>query len=165
MLAQSSDAAFWLLLAALPVAAWVVLSDLRAMRIPNLAVLALLVVYASVGAATLPFATWAWGWLHFAVILTIGFVLSLTGGFGAGDAKFAAAMAPFVALGDARVFLALFAAVAISGFVTHRLARRVALVRAQTPEWISWQRREFPMGLALGPALIFYLALASIYGS
>jgi len=103
VLAQSSDAAFWLMLAALPVAAWVVLSDLRAMRIPNLAVLALLVIYALVGAATLPFATWAWAWVHFVVILAIGFVLSMTGGFGAGDAKFAAAMAPFVALGDARL--------------------------------------------------------------
>jgi prepilin peptidase CpaA len=165
MLAQSSDAAFWLMLAAFPVAAWVVLSDLRSMRIPNMAVLALIAVYALVGALTLPLATWAWAWLHFAVILTLGFVLSLTGGFGAGDAKFAAAMAPFVAVGDARLFLALFAVVAIAGFVTHRLARRVALVRAQTPGWESWQRSEFPMGLALGPALIFYLALASIYGS
>ena len=165
MLAQSSDAAFWLMLAALPVAGWVVLSDLRAMRIPNQAVLALLAVYAIVGAATLPMTAWAWAWLHFAVVLVVGFVLSLTGGFGAGDAKFAAAMAPFVALGDARLFLVLFAAVAIAGFVTHRLARRLALVRAQTPDWQSWQRAEFPMGLALGPALIFYLALASIYGS
>lgn len=165
MLAQSSDAAFWLMLAALPVAAWVVLSDLRAMRIPNLAVLALLAVYTLVGALTLPFGAWAWAWVHFAVVLVFGFVLSLTGGFGAGDAKFAAAMAPFVALGDARLFLALFAAVALAGFVTHRAARGMALVRAQTPEWASWQRAEFPMGLALGPALIFYLALASIYGS
>jgi prepilin peptidase CpaA len=165
MLAQSSDAAFWLMLAALPVAAWVVLSDLKSMRIPNLAVLALLAVYALVGALTLPFAIWAWAWLHFAVILLLGFGLSLTGGFGAGDAKFAAAMAPFVALGDAQLFLMLLAAVALAGFVTHRLARRVSLVRAQTPHWESWERAEFPMGLALAPALIFYLALASIYGS
>jgi prepilin peptidase CpaA len=166
MLAQSSDAAFWL--------------DARRAAGRGLGVCSATCAPCAsptsrcwrcwssthlVGAATLPFATWAWAWLHFAVILTIGFVLSLTGGFGAGDAKFAAAMAPFVALGDARLFLALLAAVAIAGFVTHRLARRVALVRAQTPGWISWQRREFPMGLALGPALIFYLALASIYGS
>ncbi len=165
MLAQSSDAAFWLMLAALPIALWVVLSDLRSMRIPNAAVLALIAVYALVGLATLPLPAWGWGWAHFAVVLVIGFVLSLTGGFGAGDAKFAAAMAPFVALGDARLFLVLLATVALAGFVTHRLARRVALVRAQTPDWESWERAEFPMGLALGPALIFYLALASIYGS
>jgi prepilin peptidase CpaA len=165
MLAQSADAAFWLMLAAIPIAAWVVLSDLKSMRIPNLAVLALLGVYALIGALTLPLATWAWAWLHFAVILVLGFVLSLTGGFGAGDAKFAAAMAPFVALGDARLFLVLLAAASLAGLITHRLARRLAVVRAQTPDWASWRRAEFPMGLALGPALIFYLALASIYGS
>lgn len=163
-LAQSADAAFWLMLAALPVAAWVVLSDLKSMRIPNLAVLALLAVYALVGALTLPPAAWAWGWLHFAAILALGFVLTLSGGFGAGDAKFAAAMAPFVAPGDAGLFLVLLGAVALAGLMTHRIARRLARVRASTPDWASWRRAEFPMGLALGPALIFYLALASIYG-
>ena len=165
MLAQSSDAALWLMLGALPIAAWVVLSDLKSMRIPNLAVLALLGVFAVVGALTLPLSVWAWAWLHFVVVLVLGFLLSLTGGFGAGDAKFAAAMAPYVALGDAQLFLLLLAAVSLAGFLTHRLARRVALVRAQTPNWQSWERSEFPMGLALGPTLIFYLALASIYGS
>jgi prepilin peptidase CpaA len=165
MLAQSADAAFWLLIFALPLTAWVVFSDLRSMRIPNAAVLGLLGVYAVVGVLTLPISVWAWSWLHFAVVLAVGFLLSLTGGFGAGDAKFAAAMAPFVALGDARLFVLLLAAVSLAGFVTHRLARRVELVRAQTPDWESWHRAEFPMGLVLGPALIFYLALASIYGS
>lgn len=163
--AQSSQAALWFLVFATPIALWVVWSDLRAMRIPNKAVLALLAVFAVVGLAVLPTGQWGWAWLHFAVVLTIGFLLSLTGGFGAGDAKFAAAMAPFVALGDLRLFLALLAAVIISAFIAHRLLRRIAPIRHLTPHWESWERKEFPMGLALGPALIFYLALASIYGS
>ena len=163
--AQSAQAALWFLIFATPIALWVVWSDLRAMRIPNMAVLTLLAVFAVVGFFVLPLEQWGWAWLHFAVVLVIGFLLSLTGGFGAGDAKFAAAMAPFVALGDLRLFLALLGAVVISAFIAHRLLRRVGAIRRLTPEWESWQRKEFPMGLALGPALIFYLALVSIYGS
>lgn len=102
MLTQSAHAALWLLIFATPIALYVAWSDLRAMRIPNKSVLALLIVYAIVGVLTLPISVWAWSWLHFVVVLVVGFALSLTGGFGAGDAKFAAAMAPFIALGDLR---------------------------------------------------------------
>ena len=165
ILAQSSDAAFWLLLGALPIAAWVIWTDLATMKIPNKAVLALMAVFAVVGLATLPLATWAWAWAHLAVVLVIGFVLNLTGGFGAGDAKFAAAMAPFVALGDLGSFLLLLSVLAILTFVLHRLARQVPALRAATPDWVSWQRRDFPFGIALAPSLIVYLALAAMFGS
>ncbi|KPQ07668.1 MAG: Tad secretion system prepilin peptidase TadV [Rhodobacteraceae bacterium HLUCCA12] len=164
MMAQSADAALWLLVFSAPPALWVAFSDLRAMRIPNKAVVALIGVYAVVGLIALPLPDWGWSWLNFVVVLAIGFVLSLTGGFGAGDAKFAAAMAPFVALGDLHLFMVLLAAVLLSAFVAHRLFRLIPAVRRATPGWASWQRREFPMGLALGPALIFYLGLAALYG-
>mgnify|MGYP001403060411 CR=1 FL=1 len=165
MLTQSAQAALWLLILSTPVALFVAWSDLRAMRIPNLSVLALLAIYAVVGFLTLPLGVWGWSWLHFVVVLVIGFVLSLSGSFGAGDAKFAAAMAPFVALGDLRMFLVLLCAVTFAALVVHRVMRAIPAIRRATPDWASWQRKEFPFGLALGPALIFYLALASIYGS
>lgn len=164
ILAQSADAAFWLLLGALPVAAWVVWTDLSEMRIRNPAVLALVGVYAVVGVLTLPFATFAWSWLHLVVVLAIGFVLNLTGGFGAGDAKFAAAMAPFVALGDVTLVLLILSALAIGTFLAHRLARLTAL-RTATPGWVSWDSRKFPFGIALAPTLIVYLALAAAFGT
>lgn len=162
---QYADAAFWLMLAALPIAAWVIWTDLSTMKIPNKAVLALIAVYAVVGALTLPFAAFAWSWLHLAVVLVIGFMLSLGGGFGAGDAKFAAAMAPFVALGDLLAFALILSALAIVTFIAHRLARQVPAITAATPGWVSWQRRDFPFGVALAPALILYLALAAIHGA
>lgn len=165
MLTQSAFAALWLLIFATPIALYVAWTDLRSMRIPNLSVLALLIVYAVVGAITLPVSVWAWSWLHFVVVLVVGFVLSLTGGFGAGDAKFAAAMAPFIALGDLRLFLVLFSAVVLASLVAHRILRAIPAIRRATPDWVSWERREFPFGLALGPALIFYLGLACLYGS
>ncbi|WP_461470491.1 A24 family peptidase [Pararhodobacter sp.] len=162
---QSALAGLWFLVFAAPVCLYVAWSDLRTMRIPNLSVLALIAVYAVVGPFVLPLSDWGWSWVHFVAVLLVGFVLSLTGGFGAGDAKFAAAMAPFVALGDLRLFLVLLSAVVIAAFVAHRLLRAIPAVRRATPDWASWQRKEFPFGLALGPALIFYLFLASIYGS
>lgn len=164
MMTQSAFAALWFLVFATPVAAWVVWSDLSRMRIPNKAVIALIAIFAVVGLLVLPLPVWGWSWVNFAVVLAVGFVLSLSGGFGAGDAKFAAAMAPFVALGDLRLFLVLLAAVVLAGFIAHRLLRLIPAVRSATPQWESWQRREFPMGLALGPALVFYLGLAAVYG-
>lgn len=145
---------------ALPVAIWVALSDMKTMRIPNKAVLALVAVFALVGLAVLPFEEWAWRWTHLGVVLAIGFVMSSLGMMGAGDAKFAAAMAPFVAPADIGRFLMLFAAVTIAAFVTHRLMRRIPAVRRALPDWESWERRDFPMGLALAGALVVYLALA-----
>lgn len=164
MMSQSANAALWFMIFATPVACWVVWSDLATMRIPNKAVLALVAIYTVVGAIALPLPVWGWSWLHLAVVLVVGFVLTLTGGFGAGDAKFAAAMAPFVALGDLRLFLVLLGTVVLASFAAHRLLRMVPAVRQATPDWQSWRRKEFPMGLALGPALIFYLALAALYG-
>lgn len=165
MLTQSAHAALWLLVFSAPIALFVAWSDLKSMRIPNLSVLALMLVYAVVGVLTLPLGVWTWSFAHFVVVLVLGFVLNMTGGFGAGDAKFAAAMAPFVALGDLRLFLVLLSAVILAAFIAHRLARSLGAVRRATPDWASWQRREFPFGLALGPALIFYLALAARFGS
>ncbi len=160
----SAQAALWFLPFVLPIAFWVAFSDLKWMKIHNKAVIALTAVYAIVGLLVLPMNVWLWGWLHLAVVLVFGFIFSLTGMVGAGDAKFAAAMAPFVALGDLNLFLPLLAAVAILSLVVHRTLRAVPAVRRATPEWASWQRKEFPMGLALGPALLFYLTVAAVYG-
>lgn len=148
----------------LPVALWVAWSDMKAMRIPNRAVMLLAAIYAVVGLVVLPLDAWAWGWSHLAIVLGIGFVLNMGGLIGAGDAKFAAAMAPFVTAPDGRLMIVLFAAVLIAAYVTHRGARALGAVRAMVPEWESWTRRDFPMGLALGGALIFYLALGVAFG-
>lgn len=159
-----TTAALWFLPFVAPIALWVAWSDMKWMKIHNKAVLALLAVYLVVGLIALPLQGWAWGWAHFAVVLVSGFVLSSVGLLGAGDAKFAAAMAPFIALGDLSLFLLLLGAVIIVSFLAHRLARRTALAQRLAPGWESWQRREFPLGLALGPSLLFYLALGAISG-
>jgi prepilin peptidase CpaA len=153
------DAAFWFLITTLPIALWVAWSDMATMKIPNYAVYALVAVYAVVGFIVLPLDEYLWRYLHLVVILVIGFLLNMGGALGAGDAKFAAAMAPFFALGNWVEVLILFAGVLILAFITHRLFRAIPAVRRALPHWESWTRKDFPMGLALSGTLIAYFLL------
>lgn len=149
-----------------PIALYVAWSDMKSMKIPNRAVLALVAVFAVVGPIALPLETYLWRWLHLGVVLAVGFVLATAGLVGAGDAKFAAAMAPFVALGDAVLFCYLFSMALLAGFATHRTARRIPAVVNALPDWESWHRKkDFPMGLALGGVLLIYLTLLALSGA
>ncbi len=150
---------------ALPVTIWVAWNDMKYMKIPNQAVLTLTAVFLLIGLVALPLAEYPWRLSHFAVVLAIGFVANMAGLVGAGDAKFAAPMAMFVPLSDLRLMLVLFAAVLLGAFATHRLFRAIPAVRRKTADWQSWQRKDFPMGLALGSTLAFYLMLGTVFGA
>lgn len=155
--------ALWFLPFVAPICLFVAWCDMKFMRIPNKTVLLLVAVFAVIGPLALPLDAYLWRWVHFLVILGIGFVVASAGLVGAGDAKFAAAMAPFIAPGDALLVMVLFAAILLGAFSTHRLARMIPAVRTATPDWQSWERqRDFPMGLALGGTLIFYLSMPLI---
>jgi prepilin peptidase CpaA len=152
--------ALWFLPLVLPICIWVALSDLRAMRIPNVAVLALTGVFLTVGLIVLPLDAYLWRLVALGIVLVAGFIIASLGLVGAGDAKFAAAMAPFIAPGDALFFLMLFSLVLIGSWLTHRTAARVPALRRATSDWASWdQGKLFPMGVALAGALAIYLAL------
>lgn len=152
--------ALWFLPFVAPICIWVAWNDMAFMKIPNMAVMALGVVYLVIGPLALPLAEYGWGWVHLVLILAVGFVLNMAGALGAGDAKFAAAAAPFIAIADLGILMMLLAAVLLAAFVTHRLAR-LSPIRAGTPDWRSWGHHKFPMGLALGGTLLFYLGLAA----
>ena len=131
------------------------------MKIPNKAVMALFFVYLIIGPIALPLDVWLWNWLHLVVILAIGFVMNMVGSLGAGDAKFAAAAAPFVLLQDAGALLFLFAAIVLAAFVTHRSAKHIPAIRNRVPHWASWTNKKFPLGFPLGGTLMFYLILSA----
>lgn len=162
--AQTAASALWFLPFALPIAIWVAWSDMARMKIPNTAVIALTAVFVVVGLLALPLEVWAWRWVHLAVVLAIGFVANMARLLGAGDAKFAAAMAPFIHRDDLVMFAYLFAATLLAGFAIHRLAKQVPAVRRRTEGWESWVRKDFPMGLSLAGALVFYLAFGLVRG-
>lgn len=158
-------AALLLLIPALPIGIWVAWSDMKAMKIPNKAVIALVLGFVGVALALallqlLPIRAVLWALALGLIVLLIGFVGNAAGLFGAGDAKFAAAMAPFFIGADLRFVLGLFAACLLGAFASHRLAGRLPAFRRATADWASWTHKDFPMGLALSGTLIFYLLAA-----
>lgn len=150
----------------LPVCLWVMWSDLNAMKIPNSAVVTLAGIFAVVGLIAVPL--WPDYPLRLAalgVVLILGIRINAAGLMGAGDAKFIAAAAPFVAPGDAVVLAFLFSANLLAAFVTHRIAKHTPL-RVLAPHWESWARgQKFPMGFALGATLTLYLLAGVAFGS
>jgi prepilin peptidase CpaA len=141
----------------LAISVWVAWSDMKTMKIPNKAVLALAATFFVIGFFLLPLYDWLWALALLGIVLAVGFVMSTLTMIGAGDAKFAAAMAPFFVGADIRLVLGLFAACLIGAFVAHRTMKHIPAFRAATPDWLSWTRRDFPMGLALTGALVIYL--------
>lgn len=137
------------------------------MTIPNRANDLMFAVYVVAGAALVLWgkdANWGWSdylwrYAHFAVVLVIGMAMNAARLMGAGDAKFLAAAAPFVALGDLGLVLIIYLAALIVTFILHRTARATA-IRRLAPGWTSWQPgKRFPMGLAFGVALPLYFLL------
>ena len=148
-----------------PICLYVVYTDLAYMKITNRAVLALAAVFVFVGFFLLPLDTYLWRLGAIPLALVFGIALNAGGAMGAGDAKFIAAGAPFVALGDLRLLMMLFMATLLAAFLTHRFGKYTPL-RRLAPQWESWTRgKKFPMGLALGPCLALYLALGALHGA
>ncbi|MEX0340038.1 MAG: prepilin peptidase [Arenibacterium sp.] len=164
-MAISATAALWFLPFVLPICFYVCYTDLSRMKITNQAVLLLAAVFVVIGLFALPLPDYGGQLIQMVVVLVIGFLLNAGGAIGAGDAKFAAAAAPYIALGDLRLLLALFAANLLAAFFTHRLVKYTPLRRI-APDWKSWNMGwKFPMGLSLGATLALYLILGFFYGT
>lgn len=159
----TATAALYFLPIVTPICIWVAWSDLARMKIPNKAVIALFVTFVVIGFLAFPAMEVLSRLLHLVVVLAITFVMSAIRLLGAGDAKFAAAMAPFFALSDFTFLLLLFGASVVFGFISHRLARATPALRNLAPHWESWERtRDFPMGYPLALTLFLYLFLIAI---
>jgi prepilin peptidase CpaA len=172
MLGLSVPAAYTILFVlCLPVCLWVAWTDLTKMKIKNEASLALLAIFIVAGLALIPLEFWIWRWLNAAVVFAIGYALwALKAGWGAGDVKFGAAMAPFVAqsIPDIQLALMLLAGTMLLTLALHRLFRSIPAVRRATPGWESWNRTlHVPVGVSLAATLSLYLAFKafpSFYG-
>lgn len=161
-----ASAALWFLPFVVPICFYVAWTDLAFMKITNKAVLTLGAVYVLVGPFVLPdLVSYIWGYAYFAVALAAGMALNAVRVMGAGDSKFIAFAAPYVAPADAMVVMLLLAGVMIAALISHRIVRASKL-RDLAPDWKSWARDgRFPMGLALGPTLALYLCLAALNGA
>lgn len=152
--------ALWFLPFVLPISIWVAWSDMARMKIPNKAVLAMAALWPLLGWIVFPWQLWLMGFAILAIVLVAGFIGNAAGLFGAGDAKFAAAMAPVFTAGDPMFIATLYAVCSIGAFVVHRGLRAIPAVRAMTPDWKSWTHNKFPMGLALSSMVVLYLLAA-----
>jgi prepilin peptidase CpaA len=158
-------AAWLLLVAALPISAYVAWSDMKAMKIPNVAVYALVGAFVILGALTLPFDDYLWRYSHLAVILLIGIMLNAAGLMGAGDAKFAAAAAPFIAFSDGKAMIVIYIGCFLGCYALHRIAK-FSPIHKLAPDWQSWDAgKRFPMGFALGTTLVVYLLICAFPGA
>ena len=158
----SATAAAVFLLAAVPISGFVIFSDLARMKIPNLAVGALVLAYAVLGLLVLPFDQYLWHWTHLVILLLVGIILNAAGAMGAGDAKFIAGAGPYLATNDIRLLIVLFSACLLAGYVAHRVAR-ASPIRKAVPHWESWDAgRRFPMGFPLGMTLVLYLGIIMV---
>lgn len=149
----------------LPICLWVIWTDLSRMKITNVANVALLGVFVLLGLFVLPLGDYAWRMAQVAIVLGAAFVANAVGFMGAGDSKFFAAAAPFVAPGDVFTITMLLMGITLFAVLTHRIAKHSPL-RAMAPHWESWHRDgKFPMGYALGSTLAAYLGLGLVYGA
>lgn len=164
-MAISAAVALWFLPFVLPICLYVAYTDMALMKITNKAVVLLALVFVVLGFFLLPFDAYLWRLAALLIVLVVGVILNAVGALGAGDAKFAAAAAPYVALGDLRLVMTLFMVILLAAVVAHKGAKHSPL-RRMAPDWVSWeQTKKFPMGLALGPALAIYLILGALYGA
>ncbi|KIN73404.1 prepilin peptidase [Sulfitobacter guttiformis] len=158
-------AAAWFLPFVVPVCLYVMYTDLSRMKITNTANLTLAGIFVLIGLIALPFEEYLWRLAGLVIVLFVGIVLNAAGVMGAGDSKFIAAAAPFVAPADLAQLTFVFVAALLAAVVTHKLVKLTRL-RALAPHWTSWEQgKKFPMGLALGPTLMIYLALGFLYGA
>ena len=149
----------------LPLCLYVAFTDMREMRITNQAVVALGALFLVLGPFVLAFDAYLWRLAQLGIVLVVGILLNAAGVVGAGDAKFAAAAAPYIALGDLRLLVVILMANLLAAVATHRLAKYTPL-RRLAPHWASWERGwDFPMGLCLGGTLAIYLGLGALLGS
>lgn len=134
--------------------------DLKALRIPNWCVLAVLGVFLVTGLWGLPLELFGWRLLQGVIVLVVGFGLyTVSGGHvGGGDIKMIAALTPFIAGPDVGFVLLIFALLSLAGIMLHRLAR--AVLRERKTGWAALdQRRFFPVGLLLGGTIMIYLGV------
>lgn len=161
MFALDSTAALWILIFTTPLSFLAAFNDLARMKLPNAIVIAIAALYVVLGPFVFDMPTYFWGFTHGIVMYGVGIFAYAFMGVGAGDGKYAAAMAMFIPTADVRLIIPLFCAYLLGAFVTHRLFRAVPAVRQATQTWVSWGHKKFPMGLALAGTFCTYFAVAA----
>jgi prepilin peptidase CpaA len=158
----TSIGALILLIPTLPIAIWAALNDLKTLKIPNKASLALAAVWLAVGWLAVPtWTAWFWGFALLAIGFLLAYLAFVLFKFPGGDSKYAAAMAPMFVGADIGYVLLIFLVGMLAATIVHQIIRKLPFVRRMTPDWKGFEHWRFiPFGLALSGILIFYLVAA-----
>ena len=153
--------AVWLAFAGMvPLMLAVIVSDLKRMKIPNMVVLGVILLFLVTGIWGLPLDVFAWRIAHGMIALVLGFLLfSVAGGsVGAGDLKLIAALTPFIPGSALSTVLFLFAVAGLSLLVVHQLVRLAT--RRRATGWKAFDQAVYlPAGVALGVTMIAYMGI------
>lgn len=155
---MTGDMALVALLAAIPFALFGAYSDLKTMELPHWLAPAAAAVFAVVVFMGLPMEAALYRIGGGVLVLVIGFLLYLANAIGAGDVKLASAFAILVAPVDAFFVLVVLSFFSVINMILIWGLRRTSLASG---EWRVWSGKGFPYAVALGQALILYLALAA----
>ena len=149
---------FLLFIPAIPVCIWVAWSDTKFMRIPNVACYTLFIGFLVLGPLLFGLGEYGLRIAQGFIVLFIGFFMTSWGLVGGGDSKFAAAMAPYIAISHILPFLFIIAAVSLLSIVLHRAIGITPGLKNHVKNWDSWNARgKFPYGVILAASLLAYL--------
>ncbi len=151
-----------LLLPAIPIGIWVAWSDMKFMRIPNVACFALFISFLILAPLIYDFHQYGFRIAQGLVVLFFGFFATGIGLVGGGDSKFAAAMAPFIALENIFPFIFLIGILSLISVGLHKLIGITPGLKNHIKDWDSWNEHGmFPFGVTLAASLIAHLVLNS----
>lgn len=145
---------------ALIIGIWVAWSDMKFMRIPNTACLALFVSFMALGFLIFDLGEYGIRIAQGFVVLIAGFFATSIGLVGGGDSKYAAALAPFVALSDIFPFIFIVGIISVISIALHKLVGITPGLKGYIKDWDSWNAHGmFPFGITLAGSLVVYLLL------
>lgn len=138
------------LLLAAPILAWSAWSDLRRLRIPNAASLALVGLFGAAMILDTP-PDWFARMAAAAMIFALGFLAFARGLIGAGDVKLLSALILLVPFAEIHLFCYLLAAMLLAGIGFMLAAKRLAGSLAEGWDSLRPDRR-IPMGISIALA-------------
>ncbi len=159
----TSSGALILLVPALPIAIWATLNDLKKLKIPNKAVLAMAAIWPLLGWLAVPtWTAWFWGLGFMAIGIALAYLAFALFNFPGGDGKYAAAISPFFVGADISYVLMLVLICMMGATLAFQVIRVLPGIRSVTTGWEGFKHwRIVPFGLALSAMAIYYLVAAS----
>jgi len=139
-------------------------TDMKYMRIPNMACLALFGSFLVLGFLIFDLQDYGIRVAQAFIMLFIGMFLTGIGLVGGGDSKYAAAMAPFIAYTHILQFIFIVGIISFVSIGLHKLIAITPGLKSRTQNWVSWKTHGmFPFGVTLAGSLVAYLFLVNYY--